>query len=260
MSALSQFYSDFKTRNRQVALKAGETLLRQLEKIIGSASLVGQSTFFDPDQFPWVKTFEDHWQIIRQELDKILEYRDNLPNFQDISPDQYRITSDQRWKTFFFYAYGVKAEQNCGLCPQTADLLASIPGLKTAFFSILLPQKQIPPHRGPYNGVLRYHLGLLVPQATNQCGIRVGKDIRHWQEGKSLVFDDSFEHEAWNCTDEVRVILFVDVVRPLKFPVSLLNQLIIQLIAWSPYIRDAEVNQKKWDQQLRGLLKSQVHQ
>jgi beta-hydroxylase len=260
MSALSQFYSDFKTRNRQVALKAGETLLRQLEKIIGSASLVGQSTFFDPDQFPWVKTFEDHWQIIRQELDKILEYRDNLPNFQDISPDQYRITSDQRWKTFFFYAYGVKAEQNCGLCPQTADLLASIPGLKTAFFSILLPQKQIPPHRGPYNGVLRYHLGLLVPQAANQCGIRVGKDIRHWQEGKSLVFDDSFEHEAWNCTDEVRVILFVDVVRPLKFPVSLLNQLIIQLIAWSPYIRDAEVNQKKWDQQLRGLLKSQVHQ
>lgn len=243
-----------------MALKAGETLLRQLEKIIGSASLVGQSTFFDPDQFPWVKTFEDHWQIIRQELDKILEYRDNLPNFQDISPDQYRITSDQRWKTFFFYAYGVKAEQNCGLCPQTADLLASIPGLKTAFFSILLPQKQIPPHRGPYNGVLRYHLGLLVPQATNQCGIRVGKDIRHWQEGKSLVFDDSFEHEAWNCTDEVRVILFVDVVRPLKFPVSLLNQLIIQLIAWSPYIRDAEVNQKKWDQQLRGLLKSQVHQ
>lgn len=243
-----------------MALKAGETLLRQLEKIIGSASLVGQSTFFDPDQFPWVKTFEDHWQIIRQELDKILEYRDNLPNFQDISPDQYRITSDQRWKTFFFYAYGVKAEQNCGLCPQTADLLASIPGLKTAFFSILLPQKQIPPHRGPYNGVLRYHLGLLVPQAANQCGIRVGKDIRHWQEGKSLVFDDSFEHEAWNCTDEVRVILFVDVVRPLKFPVSLLNQLIIQLIAWSPYIRDAEVNQKKWDQQLRGLLKSQVHQ
>ncbi|NJR56215.1 MAG: aspartyl/asparaginyl beta-hydroxylase domain-containing protein, partial [Acaryochloris sp. CRU_2_0] len=154
MSALSQFYSDFKTKNRQVALKAGENLLRQLEKIIESASLVGQSTFFDPYQFPWVKTFEDHWQIIRQELDEILKYRDNLPNFQDISPDQYRITNDQRWKTFFFYAYGVRAEQNCGLCPQTADLLARIPGLKRPFFTILLPHKQIPPHRGPYNGVL----------------------------------------------------------------------------------------------------------
>jgi ornithine lipid ester-linked acyl 2-hydroxylase len=260
MSAVSKFYSDFKTKNRQVALKTGENLLRQLEKIIGSASLVGQSTFFDPYRFPWVKTFEDNWQIIRQELDEILKYRDDLPNFQDISPDQYRITNDQRWKTFFFYAYGVRAEQNCGLCPQTADLLARIPGLKTAFFSILLPHKQIPPHRGPYNGVLRYHLGLLIPKIANQCGIRVGKDIRHWQEGKSLVFDDSFEHEAWNHTDEVRVILFVDVVRPLTFPISVLNQLIIQLIAWSPYIRDAEVNQKKWDQRLRGLLKSQVNQ
>lgn len=255
MSAFTQFYSDFKTKNRQVALKAGESLLRQLERIIRSASLVGQSAFFDPYQFDWVKIFEDNWQVIRKELDEILKYRDDLPNFQDISPDQYNITNDQRWKTFFFYAYGVTAEQNCTLCPETARLLASIPGVKTAFFSILLPQKQIPPHRGPFNGVLRYHLGLMVPKAASDCGIRVGDEVRHWQEGKSLVFDDSFEHEAWNNTDEVRVILFVDIVRPLKFPVSLLNQFIIQLIAWSPYIRDAEANQKKWDKRLQGLFK-----
>ncbi|KAI9130689.1 aspartyl/asparaginyl beta-hydroxylase domain-containing protein [Acaryochloris sp. CCMEE 5410] len=259
MSALSQFYTDFKTKNREVALKAGEGLLRQLERIIRTSSLVGNSTFFDPDQFAWVKTFEDNWQVIRKELDEILKYRDDLPNFQDISPDQYNITNDQRWKTFFFYAYGVTAEQNCRLCPETAKLLSSIPGVKTAFFSILLPQKQIPPHRGPFNGVLRYHLGLIIPEAASDCGIRVGEDVRHWQEGKSLVFDDSFEHEAWNNTDEVRVVLFVDIVRPLKFPASLLNQFIIQLIAWSPYIKDAETNQKKWDQRLQGLFKSKTN-
>ncbi|NJK41728.1 MAG: aspartyl/asparaginyl beta-hydroxylase domain-containing protein [Acaryochloridaceae cyanobacterium SU_2_1] len=244
MSALNQFYLDFKTNNRQAALKIAEGLLRRLGKWVENASLVGKATFFDVSQFPWIEGIEANWQLIRQELEEILQYRDDIPNFQDISRDQYGITQDQRWKTFFFYAYGVQAMQNCTLCPQTANLLHTIPGLKTAFFSILLPGKQIPPHRGPYNGVLRYHLGLKIPQAADQCGIRVGNTIRHWQEGKSLVFDDSFEHEAWNNTEEVRVVLFVDVVRPLRFPVSLLNQLIIQLIAWSPYIQDAAANQK----------------
>ena len=87
-------------------------------------------------------------------------------------------------------------------------------------FSILSPHKHILPHCGPYKGVLRYHLGLIVPEDAENCRIRVGDDIRHWEPGKPLIFDDVFNHEVWNDTDETRVVLFVDVERPLPEPES----------------------------------------
>ena len=65
-----------------------------------------------------------------------------------------------------------------------------------------------------------------------------------------MMFDDSFPHEAWNYTDEVRVVLFMDIVRPIKFPFSIFNHLIINLIRWSPYVRDAYKNQQQWDYHL----------
>lgn len=129
--------------------------------------------------------------------------------------------------------------------------------MKTALFSILLPHKHIPEHRGYYKGVIRYHLGLIVPQSQEKCRIRVGNEVRHWEEGKSLIFDDTFQHEVWNKTDEIRVVLFLDFIRPMVFPFSLINQLMIQFIAWSPLVQDAQLNQKKWDEILEtsGLLK-----
>ncbi len=110
------------------------------------------------------------------------------------------------------------------MCPRTAALMREIPGMTTAMFSILSPRKHILDHRGPYKGVLRYHLGLIVPEDAEACRIRVGEDIRHWEEGKSMIFDDTFNHEVWNDTDETRVVLFVDVLRPLPFPESAINR------------------------------------
>ncbi|WP_299407116.1 aspartyl/asparaginyl beta-hydroxylase domain-containing protein [Acaryochloris sp. IP29b_bin.148] len=232
-----------------------ETLMRQhIGGLVSRSSLVGHKTFFAPHIFSWVPLLEKNWRTIRQELEQVLQYQEALPNFEELVEYDADLTKDTQWKMFAFYAYGIKAEKNCDRCPETTRLIEQIPGLKTAFFSILLPHQRIPPHRGPYNGVLRYHLGLMVPEAIDQCGIRVGKDIRHWQEGQSLVFDDSFEHTAWNDTDNVRVVLFLDVVRPVKFPISLLNQAVIQLFSWSPYIQGAAANQKKWDQRLDAVL------
>ena len=119
--------------------------------------------------------------------------------------------------------------------------------MKTAFFSILLPGKRIPEHRGPYKGVVRYHLGLRIPQPAEKCGIRVGEDIRHWQEGKSLIFDDTFPHAAWNDTDDIRVVLFLDIVRPLRFPWSAINHAIIQLVAWSPFVQAGKKRLDAWE-------------
>jgi len=134
------------------------------------------------------------------------------------------------------------------MCPGTAALMEQIPGMKTAMFSILSPRKHILDHRGPYKGVLRYHLGLIVPREAEACRIRVGDDVRHWEEGKSLIFDDTFNHEVWNDTDETRVVLFVDVLRPLPAPESKINKLIVKAIGLSPFVLDAKRNQEAWEQ------------
>ena len=98
---------------------------------------------------------------------------------------------------------------NAARCPETMKALGKIPGLSTAFFSILSPGKHIPPHRGAYNGVLRLHLALQVPEPRDLVRIRIARQICHWEEGKCLIFDDTFNHEVWNDTAGYRVVLFV---------------------------------------------------
>ena len=181
----------------------------------------------------------------------MLAYRDALPNFQDISTDQYNLTDDDRWKTYFFYGYGFKAGKNVERCPNTARLVESIPGMKTAMFSILSPHKHIPAHGGPYKGVLRYHLALKVPGPPGACRIRVGEETREWVEGRSLVFDDVYEHEAWNDSEGTRVVLFVDFVRPLPAPAKWLNDVVIKAIGISPFVLDAKRNQEAWEKRYR---------
>jgi beta-hydroxylase len=222
-------------------------LTQTLEKWAADSSLVGNSMFFTTEQFPWATMLEANWTVIRQELDQVMEFVNELPNFQDLSPRQHNITNDDRWKTYFFWAFGYKAQKNCDRCPETTKLLESIPGLKVAFFSIMAPHKHVPEHRGNHKGLIRYHLGLKIPQPSSVCRIRIGNQIAHWEEGKSLIFDDTFPHEVWNETDDYRAILFLDIVRPMRFPMSLLNWLVNQLVTASPIVQDAKNNHESWE-------------
>lgn len=232
----------------------GSKLIQKIERFVGNASLVGDRPFYDaarhPGYFAWTHRLEKNWSVIRRELDQILEHREALPNFQDISKDQKSITDDDDWKTFFFYGFGHKAEANCARCPETTRLIESVPGMKTAFFSILSPGKHIPEHRGPYKGVLRYHLGLKVPMQKEQCRIRVADEYTHWEEGAGLIFDDTYRHEVWNDTGEERAILFMDIERPMRFPWSLMNKAVIALVGLSPFVQDAKKNQEQWAERL----------
>jgi aspartyl/asparaginyl beta-hydroxylase (cupin superfamily) len=242
-------------RERIVTLTVafGERALEPLERWLGSSSLVGDQPFFDVEQFPWAQTLEANWQKIRTELDAVLEDQADLPNFQDISVDQATMTTDDRWKTYFLYGYGFKSEANCKRCPETARLCQQIPGMKTAFFSILAPGKHLPAHRGPYKGVMRYHLGLLIPEPVEQVAIRVDSETRHWAEGRSMIFDDTYEHEAWNDTDKTRVVLFVDFVRPLRQPARTVNWLVLWAIAYSPFIGDAKRRHLDWEKRFEQI-------
>lgn len=237
-------------RKHRPSVAIGFWIIKRLENVIRRYSLLGNPPFFDTRQVPWVPALEANWETIRQELEQVLQHRERLPNFQDISRDQRSLTQDDRWKTFFLYGYGYKMEGNCERCPETTRLVESIPGMFTAFFSILEPGKTIREHRGPYNGLLRAHLGLLVPEPRENCRIRVGDQIRSWEPGKCMIFDDTYRHQVWNETDGTRVVLFLDVQRPLAWPGRLLNKVVLRLIRWSPFIQDARRNHRAWEQGL----------
>jgi beta-hydroxylase len=216
----------------------------------------GRTEFFDPTQFPWVPAVEARADEIRAELDVLLQRVDDLPNFQDIQEEQRMLTHDDRWKVFLFYGYGYRADGNCRRCPRTAEILESIPGMTTAMFSVLLPHKHIPPHVGPWKGVLRYHLALRTPPDEASARIRVGSRTEHWRAGRSLIFDDTFEHEAWNDSDEIRVVLFVDVIRALPWYLAAPNRAFIGAIRHSPFIKRALANNEAWQETLGATMTS----
>ncbi|MBU1359856.1 MAG: aspartyl/asparaginyl beta-hydroxylase domain-containing protein [Gammaproteobacteria bacterium] len=227
-------------------------LHREMEKINRRHSLHGDAAFFSPEDFPWTAQVAERTPAIREELLSLLPTVEKLPNFQDISPDQAILTTDARWKTYFFAGYGVESAANRKRCPQTSAALDLIPGMTTACFSILAPGKVLPPHRGPYNGVLRYHLGLRIPASDESCGIRVGGTTRHWAEGQALIFDDTYEHQAWNRTPHWRVVLFVDFLRPLPLVPNLLNRTMMAIIRRTPFVRVAARNQERWETDFYG--------
>ena len=178
----------------------------------------------------------------------MLDRQADLPGFHELSTDVRTISQDSGWKTFFFTGYGVSSQPNIRQCPETWRIVQRIPGLKTAMFSIFEPGKHLPAHRGPYNGVLRLHLGLIVPDApAEDLAIQVDEQICQWHEGKALIFDDAYRHEAWNLTDRTRVVLFVDFVKPLRFPARVLNWLLLNLAVFTPFIREGMENQKAWE-------------
>lgn len=221
----------FLERNAERALNL---LLMAAQWLIRRFAPDGARVYFDPADFPWSAALEAGWRDARAELDRVLEDRAGIPAFHEVSEEQRPITHDQDWKVFVFSVFGHPIGRNAARCPRTCALLAGIPGLRNALFSILAPGKRIPEHRGVYAGVLRYHLALKVPRGAGACAITVAGEERGWQEGRTLIFDDSFPHSVRNDTGEERVVLFADFERPLPWPLSAVNRAVLALLARSP--------------------------
>jgi ornithine lipid ester-linked acyl 2-hydroxylase len=219
--------------------------LHRFEDVIKARD--GAATFFDTARFDWVPAVQSDWRRISGELDRILAALDLLPGFEDIQVEQRDLTNDKRWKIYPLFVYGQWMARSQQRCPATVQALQKIPGLQAAMFSILQAGKELPEHRGPYAGVLRYHLGLKIPQPESLCGIAVGGDVRHWSQGQSLVFDDSHPHSAWNRSGEDRVVLFVDFSRPLPSPLRDDNQRIIDAISAADFMVNAANNWRAWE-------------
>lgn len=223
-------------------------ILIGLGNLMAPFSKLNNAPILPKEEFPWRKLLEDNWETIQKEVKVLLENERELPNIQDIQPAESLLTTDNKWKTFFLQGFGHKAEKNRALCPETARILDQIPGLLTGFFSILHPGKHIPAHRGIFKGIVRTHLGLIIPGKPGDSRMRVGDQFIEWKEGETVFFDDTFNHEVWNDADGIRVVLLIDTKRPYKKLAARINDFVIKSITESVYVKQALKKNEDWEQ------------
>ena len=172
--------------------------------------------WWDAREIGWtVALLEKNAAVIRAELEGLA-----LENVKRRSAADGSLVSRGAWsECVLLSGPGVVHAENCARCPRTAALLLSVAaarecarhGVGEALFSALAPGTRLRPHCGSTNSRLTCHLGLVVPAG---CGLRVGDETRQWEEGRCLVFDDSFEHEAYNDSDSTRIVLLVNFWHP----------------------------------------------
>lgn len=164
--------------------------------------------------FPEYKLIEDHWQELRGEIEEIIQKSKPLPKFHEIDKGQNFISNNDgiSWSLLSVKIYGMWNRHNVKQCPKTKALFENIKKVKTINYSILAPGKHIPPHRGPYRGIIRYQLALKVPK-NGKCLLFVDHKPYCWEEGKSVLFDDTYVHEVKNETSETRIALLLDIKR-----------------------------------------------
>ena len=183
--------------------------------------------FHDPSQFKGVHELEAATTAIRSEYEALIrtktaelvpytQYPDHVPLAQ-----WRELNNNRDWTAIHLVQNGRRVEANAEHCPKTLDLLSKLPqpqipnASPNAMFSLLAPNTRIPPHTGVANVRLVAHLPLIVPPG---CGFRVGGTTIEWEVGKLIVFDDTMEHEAWNDSDELRVVLIFDLWAPALKP------------------------------------------
>lgn len=179
--------------------------------------------FYDDSLFPWMPEVEAYFEAILEELHQELARGQEAfsPYVQlplGVPVDQWaELNHSETWTTLPLKSRGRVVAENAGRFPKTLEALDLLPQpvvpnrSPVAVFSALKPRTRIPPHHGVSNTRLVFHLPLIVPDS---CGFRVGSETRPWVPGKAWVFDDTIEHEAWNNSDELRVILLTDVRNP----------------------------------------------
>lgn len=208
--------------------------------------------FFDIDRTcPALRVLDRHLGEIQAELAPLLADHARIPRYHDISQTQSYISAERdpekNWRVFMLKWFGGDGiEPNRARCPRTVELIEQIPNVLQAFFSILDAGKSIPAHDGVYLGYLRYHLALKVP-AHNPPSMRVKDQVHTWKVGESILFDDTWDHEVTNRSDDVRVVLIVDVLRPMRWHLHAINWLVTRFVArHTEEVREATANLKKY--------------
>jgi aspartate beta-hydroxylase len=191
------------------------------------------STLDAAHYFPNARLFTDAWLDVRREAFAIAETLPRVPRFHDIMAAQADISANdgRDWRLYLMKAYGVTIEENLNRCPAIASILAQTPEVLSCSFSFLAPGKHIPEHRGPLRAILRFHLMLSMPCDGNgvpACVMNIDGVPYRLGEGESLLWDDTYRHEVWNRSDQVRIALLLDVWRrDMPTDIALLSRAIL---------------------------------
>lgn len=184
-----------------------------------------QIQFFERDDFDWVSELESKTDVIRRELEGVLSappaFEPHVPLQNAAAGDGHQTMAGNRsWSSFYLWNNGRRVEANALRCPETVAAMNKVPlpyfsstspSAPAVMFSMLRAGARIPPHTGSTNVRLICHLPLIVPPG---CGFRVGNEVREWEVGKLIIFDDTIEHEVWNRGQEDRIVLIFDIWRP----------------------------------------------
>ncbi len=184
--------------------------------------------FHDRAEFPWLRAFEERTDEIEAELHAALATDGSTEPYiaysEGIPLGKWgELNHSDRWLAIHLVRSGLPDARLAALCPKTMGLLECAPQPRlrnrspAAMFSALAPRTRIPPHTGVANVRLVVHVPLIIPRG---CGLRVGGEVRQWRRNEALVFDDAIEHEAWNDSDQLRVVLIFDIWNPSLSPVE----------------------------------------
>lgn len=222
------------------------------------------------DMYPELEILERNFQALRREVCAVLPLVERVPTMQSTynemflgiaDPDKggrgwarrgarmlwrllygkhldiFNDIQSRGWRTLNLVVYNRVVWDNARLCPLLVDHLLRLPSVQTALLSFMMPGATVPPHSDPATGVLRYHLAFVVPRDRESCYMRVDGQKYAWREGEGVVFDTVFEHSVANLTEECRVVLFLDLHRPLAPPARWLQGLADSINSVAPGTR-----------------------
>jgi beta-hydroxylase len=190
------------------------TLMAPYNALMYLCSAVPNRPYVEVSGFPQLAPLADNWQTIRREAQQLFEsgWIRSAATYNDLGFNSFFKTG---WKRFYVKWYDEPLPSAKSLCPKTAELVDSIPGVNAAMFALLPPGTKLGAHRDPFAGSLRYHLGLVTPN-SDLCRIVVDGEPYAWRDGEPMMFDETFIHIAENRSDVTRIILFCDIERPLR--------------------------------------------
>ena len=215
------------------------------------------------ETYPQLANLEKAYPQIRNEVENFLKVSQKITDVKALA-GKYTAGGIHtiEWKSYLL-KLGKFVDENCKRCPETAKALAKVPRVHVAFFSILFPGQYIKPHFGYYRGFLRYHLAIIIPQgneenAENPCWLRINdnpEDNRrrdkstiengekyYWKEGEGVMFDDTLLHDASNESDQIRVVLWLDIRRPMPKLLEWFHGMLVNAAMLHPFLRKIRKN------------------
>ncbi|MCU1716747.1 aspartyl/asparaginyl beta-hydroxylase domain-containing protein [Pseudomonas sp. 5P_3.1_Bac2] len=172
--------------------------------------------YLDRQQFPELDVLKDNWQTFREEALNLFD-EGYIRAALDNNEAGFGSFFKKGWKRFYLTWYDGPLPSAQQLCPKSVALISQIPNVKGAMFALLPGNSHLNPHRDPFAGSLRYHLGLSTPN-SDACRIYVDGEPYAWRDGDDVMFDETYVHWVKNETEQTRVILFCDIERPLRWP------------------------------------------